>query len=48
MLFETVKIDILEQVVGTANEKGVSYRTAAFINAFESMQENYKDSGFTI
>jgi glutamate dehydrogenase (NAD(P)+) len=38
----------LRHVVGTANEKGVSYRTAAFINAFESMQENYKDSGFTI
>ena len=36
------------QVVATANAKKVSFRTAAFINAFNKMQGTYNDSGFTI
>mmetsp|Transcript_33819 Transcript_33819/g.54583 ORF Transcript_33819/g.54583 Transcript_33819/m.54583 type:complete len:525 (+) Transcript_33819:89-1663(+) len=38
----------LDEVVDTANAKKVSYRTAAFVNAFDKMQGTYKNSGFTI
>jgi len=38
----------LDEVVETANRKKISYRTAAFVNAFEKMQGTYGDSGFTI
>jgi glutamate dehydrogenase (NAD(P)+) len=38
----------LDEVVATANAKKVSFRTAAFINAFNKMQGTYNDSGFTI
>jgi glutamate dehydrogenase/leucine dehydrogenase len=38
----------LHEVVSTANEHGVSYRTAAFINGFNKMKRTYADSGFTI
>jgi hypothetical protein len=36
------------QVIATAAEKKVSYRTAAFVNAFNKMHGTYTDSGFTI
>ena len=36
------------QVIATAADKKVSYRTAAFINAFNKMHGTYTDSGFTI
>ena len=38
----------LDEVVRTARDKNVSYRTAAFVNAFNKMHGTYNDSGFTI
>jgi hypothetical protein len=37
-----------EQIIRVANERGCSYRVAAFVIAIEKIAQVYKDSGFTI